>query len=156
MHIDRVCRLPYPLEAGFRGPILCSEASAELLPLVLEDAMKVGMTPDRHLIDRVVGQLRQQIAALPYKRWHASAPGWQIKLHPAGHILGSAYVEVRLSGKLATSADKGDWRIVFSGDLGAPHTALLPAPRAPWRADLLVLESTYGDRQHQGRSTRRR
>lgn len=156
VHVDHVGRLPWLLAAGFDGPILCSEASAELLPLVLEDALKVGITPDQSLIERLVARVRQQLVALPYKQWHALAPGWQVKLHPAGHILGSAYVEVRLSGALAASASRGDWRIVFSGDLGAPHTALLPAPRPPWRADLLVLESTYGDRMHQGRSARRR
>ena len=45
-------------------------------------------------------------------------------------------------------------RVVFSGDLGAPNTPLLPAPRPPERADVLVLESTYGDRRHEDRDTR--
>jgi len=156
VHIDHVGRLPYLLAAGFRGPIICSEASAVLLPLVLEDALKVGVTPDARLIARVLRQVSSQLVVLPYKRWHALASDWKIKLHPAGHILGSAYVEVRLSGRLAPSAPKGDWRIVFSGDLGAPHTALLAAPKSPFRADLVVLESTYGDRLHQGRASRRR
>jgi metallo-beta-lactamase family protein len=49
VHIDHVGRIPYLLAAGFRGPILCSEASAELLPLVLEDALKVGFTRDQGL-----------------------------------------------------------------------------------------------------------
>ena len=52
VHIDHVGRLPYLLAAGFEGPILCSEASAALLPLVLEDALKVGFTRDRRLIER--------------------------------------------------------------------------------------------------------
>lgn len=62
-----------------------------------------------------------------------------------GHILGSAYVEVDVDGQ----------RVVFSGDLGPPHTPLLYSPRSPARAVLLVLESTYGDRTHEGRSDQR-
>lgn len=155
VHIDHVGRIPYLLAAGYRGPILCSEASAALLPLMLEDALAVGATSDKQLIARVLAQIARQTIALPYKTWHPVAPGWRVKLHPAGHILGSAYVEVQLRDNLAATAADGEWRIVFSGDLGAPHTALLPAPRSPWRADHLILESTYGDRRHSGRRDRR-
>ena len=151
VHIDHVGRIPYLLAAGFRGPILCSEASAELLPLVLEDALKVGVTRDRTLIDRVLGVIRQRIIALPYGQWHeivTGSPGLIARLQPAGHILGSAYVEfdVRQGGQRE--------RILFSGDLGAPYTPLLPAPKPPYRADVVVLESTYGDRIHEDRRTR--
>jgi metallo-beta-lactamase family protein len=156
VHIDHVGRIPYLLAAGFRGPILCSEASAILLPLMLEDALAVGATSDRQLIARVLAQIESQLVVLPYKLWHSVAPGWRIKLQPAGHILGSAYVEIQLRDGLAPTSADGEWRIVFSGDLGAPYTALLPAPRAPWRADVAVLESTYGDRRHSGRADRRR
>ena len=71
-----------------------------------------------------------------------------IKFQPAGHILGSAYVECEVK----SAGEKH--RVVFSGDLGAPHAPLLPAPRSPYRADTLVIESTYGDRLHQGRRER--
>ncbi|KAA6183298.1 MBL fold metallo-hydrolase [Thiohalocapsa marina] len=151
VHIDHVGRLPYLLAAGYRGPILCSPASAELLPLVLEDALKVGFTRDARLIERVLAVLRQRIRALPYGQWHevvAGEPGLRIRLQPAGHILGSAYVECDLH---ETGTET---RVVFSGDLGAPHTPLLPDPQAPERADILVLESTYGDRCHEDRETR--
>ena len=67
----------------------------------------------------------------------------------AGHILGSAYVEIDISNN-----DKGKHRVVFSGDLGAPYTPLLPAPKPPYKADTLVIESTYGDKNHQGRKER--
>ncbi len=156
VHIDHVGRLPYLIAAGFRGPIFCSEASALLLPLVLEDALKVGVTRDARLIDQVLQQVSKQLVALPYKQWRELAPGWRIKLHPAGHILGSAYVEVQLQGSLAAAASDRQWRVIFSGDLGAPYTPLLPAPQPPYRADVVVLESTYGDRRHEGRADRRR
>ncbi|MEW6679338.1 MAG: MBL fold metallo-hydrolase [Pseudomonadota bacterium] len=153
VHIDHVGRIPYLLSAGFSGPILCSTASAHLLPLVLEDALKVGFTRDANLVERVLAQLRRQIVALPYGRWHVlytgAAAALRVKLHPAGHILGSAYVEFDArEGAQAT-------RVVFSGDLGAPYTPLLPAPKSPYGADILVLESTYGDRRHEDRRYRR-
>ena len=153
VHIDHVGRIPYLLAAGFRGPILCSEASAELLPLVLEDALKVGFTRDAKLIERVLGLIRQRVTALAYGHWHRVLDGasdLRIRLQPAGHILGSAYVECEI-GQGADAA-----RVVFSGDLGAPHTPLLPDPVSPERADLVVLESTYGDREHEDREHRGR
>ena len=148
VHIDHVGRVPYLLAAGYRGPILCSRASAELLPLVLEDALKVGFTRKRRLIEQVLAVLRERIQAVPYGDWHPVTEGLQIRLQPAGHILGSAYVECAVAG---TDAER---RLVFSGDLGAPNTPLLPAPQPPERADVLVLESTYGDRRHEDRAQR--
>jgi len=152
VHIDHVGRIPHLLAAGFRGPILCSEASAALLPLVLEDAMKVGVTRDARLIEGFLGLVRQRLVALPYASWHTVFDGvtrLRVKLQPAGHILGSAYVECDLHETGQTT------RVVFSGDLGAPYTPLLPAPKSPYRADVVVLESTYGDRLHEDRKLRR-
>ena len=152
VHIDHVGRIPHLLAAGFRGPVICSQASAILLPLVLEDALKVGFTRDESLIRRFLGEIRKQLVPLSYQAWHTVIDGptrLRVKLAPAGHILGSAYVQVNLE----SGADKE--RVVFSGDLGAPYTPLLPAPRAPYGADALVLESTYGDRRHPNRKDRR-
>jgi len=96
-----------------------------------------------------------RIRALPYGKWHlvyrSPDASCRIRLQRAGHILGSAYVECELSG----AAWPQPLRVVFSGDLGAPHAPLLPAPRPPWRADVLVLETTYGDRVHENRRDRR-
>ncbi len=153
VHIDHVGRIPYLLAAGYTGPIYCSEASALLLPLVLEDALKVGFTRNQALIQRVLGVLRQRIVPLPFKQWQtviAGTPGLRVRLSPAGHILGSAYVE--LDAQLGPGQKE---RVVFSGDLGAPYTPLLPAPKAPMTADVVVLESTYGDRNHEPRKQRR-
>lgn len=152
VHIDHVGRVPYLMAAGFQGPIYCSEASALLLPLVLEDAVKVGFTRDERIIAGFIAKLREQIVPLPYKQWQtviAGSPGLRVRLQPAGHILGSAYVEME------ASAGSEKRRIVFSGDLGAPYTPLLPAPKSPMQADIVVMESTYGDRVHEARKTRR-
>jgi len=152
VHIDHVGRIPYLLAAGYRGPIICSEASAELLPMVLEDALEVGMTRDRSLIERVLSLIRSRIVALAYGQWRTIVDGSaraRVRLQPAGHILGSAYAE------LEVEEENGRSRILFSGDLGAPFTPLLPAPKPPYRADVVVLESTYGDRMHESRRDRR-
>lgn len=153
VHIDHVGRIPYLLAAGFQGPILCSEPSALLLPLVLEDALKVGFTRNRRLIEQVLDVLRQRIIAIPYNQWYPldslnSSP-LAIRLQPAGHILGSAYVECRIG------QGRGQQKVIFSGDLGAPWAPLLSAPRPPRSADIVVLESTYGDRDHENRRHRR-
>ena len=144
-HIDHVGRLPYLLAAGYGGPLICSRPTARLLPLVLEDALKLGFTRKRWLIDKVLAEVEQRLVPLDYNAWHTVDAELRLRLQQAGHILGSAYVEV----------DAGGERIVFSGDLGAPHTPLLYSPRSPARADVLVLESTYGDRLHEGRRDRR-
>lgn len=155
VHIDHCGRLPWLLAAGFKGPILCSEPSARLLPTVLADAFAVGVSRDRALIERYLGKVEPRIRALPYGKWHlvyrSPDANCRVRLQRAGHILGSAYVECELSG----AAWPEPRRVVFSGDLGAPHAPLLPAPRPPWRADVLVLESTYGDRVHENRRDRR-
>ena len=156
VHIDHVGRIPYLLAAGFKGPILCSEPSAKLLPIVLEDAFKLGFSRDQKQVQRYLKLIEQRIVALPYKQWFTLVDGKQLKacirLQRAGHILGSAYVEVDLH--YPRTGEKK--RIVFSGDLGAPHAPILPAPKAPHKADILVIESTYGDRLHEDRRTRRK
>ncbi|MDP4536915.1 MBL fold metallo-hydrolase [Alkalimonas collagenimarina] len=158
VHIDHVGRIPYLLAAGFRGPIYCTEASAALLPLVLEDALKVGVTRDAKLIKTFLKVLQRQLVPCRYKEWcdlpspPAGSKGLQaqVRFQVAGHILGSAYLEIR-----HRIASKQPWfYTVFSGDLGAPHTPLLPAPKPPYKADVVVLESTYGDREHEDRRKR--
>jgi metallo-beta-lactamase family protein len=155
VHIDHVGRIPWLLAAGFEGPIICSQPSAKLLPLVLEDAFKLGISRDKALVEGYLKRIESRIVALPYKQWFAlldtPVHKVQIRLQRAGHILGSAYVEVDIS----QPGVKPGTRIVFSGDLGARHTPLLPSPKPPYRADILVLESTYGDRNHESRATRK-
>lgn len=158
VHVDHAGRLPFLLAAGFEGPIVCTPASAQLLPLVIADALEVGVTRDPRLIERVLERIRRQLVPVPYGQWHAlraGLPALQVRLQPAGHILGSAYVEfdLRLAAGRAAANRR---RVVFSGDLGAPWAPLLASPRAPLRADVVVLESTYGDREHEDRRTRRR
>jgi metallo-beta-lactamase family protein len=149
VHIDHVGRIPWLLAAGFEGPIYCSEPSAKLLPIVLEDAFRLSFSRQPESIARYMKLIESRLRPLPYKHWQTIFPGLQVRLQRAGHILGSAYVECKSgTGNNAT-------RVVFSGDLGAPHAPILPAPKSPQGCDILVIESTYGDKNHEDRKTRR-
>ena len=170
IHVDHCGRLPYLFGAGYRGPIFCTESSARLLPLVLEDALKLGITRDEDLVQRVIVALKKRLVALRYGEWREVGT-WdgittRIRFQQAGHIMGSAYVEVETSAGPGEAASPGKGtrsgkaevearRVIFSGDLGAPGTPLLPDPVIPRRADVLVLESTYGNRLHEDRHTRK-
>lgn len=155
VHIDHIGRLPYLMAAGFKGPIICTPPSALLLPLVIEDALKIGFTRDRRLIERFLDTVEMHLDPSPYGAWKTLLNDERykvkVRLQNAGHILGSAYVEIDVEDERASL----DNRYVFSGDLGPPDTPLLPDPTPLERADVLVLESTYGDRRHEGRRTRR-
>jgi metallo-beta-lactamase family protein len=158
VHIDHVGRIPYLLAAGFNGPIYCSQVSALLLPVVLDDALKFSFTHSSQILDKFEQKIKKIIVPLKYNQWVRISPNQsnsaadpsplKIKLSPAGHILGSAFVQCLLG------TGKNVNRIVFSGDLGAPYTPLLPAPRSPYRCDVMVLESTYGDKKHPPRHQR--
>lgn len=159
VHIDHVGRIPYLLAAGFTGPIYCTEASAHLLPLVLEDALKVGVTRDEQLIAGFLRAIEKQIVSCKFNTWlalptAANLPSAHFRLQKAGHILGSAYVEIKHNVSVQSSAKAKPFIAVFSGDLGAPHSPLLPAPKPPYAADVVVIESTYGDKNHENRRQR--
>ena len=150
-HIDHVGRIPYLMAAGFDGLVYCSEPTAALLPLVLEDAVKIGFTKNKQLINKFLKLLVSRIVAVPYGQWHKitlsknASNQLKVKFKPAGHILGSAYIECETNHQ----------RITFSGDLGGPYTPLLPNPKSPYKTDILVLESTYGDKNHINRKQRK-
>ncbi|CUS47132.1 MAG: metallo-beta-lactamase family protein [Idiomarinaceae bacterium HL-53] len=170
-HIDHVGRLPWLLMTGFRGPIYCTEATAHLLPMVIEDALKIGLTRDRKLIAGVLGVIERLLVPVGYDEWvKVDALPCSIRFRQAGHILGSAFVEVRvprsdfsltcISGDEArhrsdsSLTGEDDLKVVFSGDLGCKGSPLLPDPAPLERADVLVLESTYGDKNHENRAER--
>lgn len=146
VHLDHVGRIPALLAAGYRGPILCSEPSARLLPLVLEDAYKLSISSEPAQVARYLEFIRDLIVPLPFEQWHTlvEQPGLscRIRLQRAGHLLGSAYVECDVQHEQANT------RYVFSGDLGSGGNPLLRPLQPPERADVLILESTYGDRLH--------
>jgi metallo-beta-lactamase family protein len=135
VHIDHAGRIPYLLAAGLDKPIYCSEPTARLLPLVMEDALRIGFTRSRNLIHKFLRHVGKLLRPLPYNRWQAIADGVRIRLRTAGHVLGSTIFEVELP----------DGKVV-----------VLRKPDCPPKADLLVLESTYGDRLHETSEDRQR
>ena len=148
VHIDHVGRLPWLFAAGYDGPVYCSEPSARLLPIVLEDAFRLGISRQPEQVDAFLRLLHQRVVPVPYEAWTGVLLGDEkafIQLLPAGHILGSASVSCRDSLGHVT---------VFSGDLGARLAPILRSAQSPYRADCLVIESTYGDRFHEGRASR--
>nr|WP_321459122.1 MBL fold metallo-hydrolase [uncultured Vibrio sp.] len=144
-HIDHIGRLPWLLAAGFKGPIYCTQATAELTPLMLEDGLKLQLGLNYHQRQQVLNIIKKQLKPCDYQQWVELPDLADVRFQPAGHILGSAYVEFRLPN---------DEVVVFSGDLGPSNTPLLPDPQPPKRADYLFLESTYGDKHHEDIATR--
>ncbi|UTV29306.1 MBL fold metallo-hydrolase RNA specificity domain-containing protein [Photobacterium atrarenae] len=142
-HIDHVGRLPWLLAAGFRGPIYATEATAALLPLMLEDGLKISLGLNQQQCDQFTRVIKSLLKPIPFGcRVDLVWPDGeliQFCFRPAGHILGSAYIEIVLPD---------GHTVVFSGDLGPSHTPLHVDPVSPVRADTLVLESTYGDQHH--------
>ena len=94
VHIDHVGRIPQLLAAGFDGPILCSEPSARLLPIVLEDAFRLSLSAKNEDIERYLAILQRRIIAMPYDAWFTLLDNartcCRIRLQPAGHVMGSA------------------------------------------------------------------
>ena len=142
-HIDHIGRIPWLLAAGFRGPIYATEATAALLPLMLDDGLKIQLNLNRSQRSQFLSLIKSLLRPVPFG---CQAPvtlpsGERLVLYfrQAGHILGSAFVEVVMPDEQV---------VVFSGDLGPSNTPLLVDPVSPERADILVLESTYGNRVH--------
>jgi metallo-beta-lactamase family protein len=106
----------------------------------MEDALRIGFTRSRNLIKKFLHHIGKLLRPLPYGEWNVIEDGVKIRLHPAGHVLGSTIFDVDLP--------TGE-RVVFSGDVGTGSDPLLRKPVPPEKADLLVLESTYGDRLHE-------
>jgi metallo-beta-lactamase family protein len=156
-HIDHAGALPLLVVQGFRGAAWCTPATRDLSALLLPDSGRLQEEEARYANARgyskhAPGALplyseADALAALPalaplrHGERREIAPGVSIRLHRAGHILGSATVEMELSGP-ATA------RILFSGDLGRYGAPILPDPEPGVAVDALVLESTYAGRRH--------
>jgi metallo-beta-lactamase family protein len=157
-HYDHVGRLPMLVRQGWRGPVHATRATAQLAELVLRDAARLhaqdlarenrrraraGEPPLEPRFDETdVEILRPLFRRLEYDEPREVAPGVTVRLVDAGHILGSASVEASLE-------EAGERRVVvFSGDLGPRGAPILRDPTPFRRADVVLLESTYGDRDH--------
>jgi metallo-beta-lactamase family protein len=157
-HLDHSGRLPLLVKAGFRGPIYAHPATIDLTRILLRDSAylleketewsnrkraRKGLRPEAPLYTaRDLPAVIKRLRPLPYESGTEVLPGVNVRLHDAGHILGSSIVE------LTAPRDGTTRRVVFSGDLGHRDAPILRNPQTLSDADLVVMESTYGDRLH--------
>jgi metallo-beta-lactamase family protein len=156
-HIDHSGWLPRLVREGFKGPIHMSPATADLLGLLLYDSAKCqaedavyanrkGYAKHRPALplyeEADVDRTLRLVKSVPREEWFEPADGVRCRYHDAGHMLGSAFVEME------AAAVGGPRRILFSGDVGRYDAPLYNDPAVPTSCDYLVCESTYGDRDH--------
>jgi metallo-beta-lactamase family protein len=157
-HIDHSGMLPKLTRAGYRGPIWTTAGTADLLTWMLPDSARIQEFEVEQLNRRQRRRARdvvepiytaadadaclQQIKAVDYDQWQDVAPGIKARWWNAGHILGSASIELAITGE---GGDQGI-SMLFSGDLGPQESALQSPAEAPNGIDYLIVESTYGDR----------
>ncbi|GAB6194154.1 MBL fold metallo-hydrolase [Desulfocastanea catecholica] len=147
-HIDHIGRVPDLLDAGFRGEIICTHATRELLLPMLRDAMSFSSRTDQD-VRRLEALIDELAWGFELHETFSLKQKITFKLSNAGHILGSCFILFTFPG----DEDKA-YRVIFSGDLGCTDTPILPDPDPPDSCDLLILESTYGDRRHPSRKGR--
>ncbi len=147
-HIDHIGRVPDLIDAGFCGEILCTHGTKALMQPMLHDAMGFSKR-SRQRIKALERRIDELSWGFDYNETFSLKTGITVKLGNAGHILGSCFVTLGFPGDGSSG-----YTIVFSGDLGCSDTPILPDPDVPGYCDLLVMESTYGDRDHQDRSER--
>ncbi len=149
-HLDHIGWLPRLVDEGFAGPVLCSPYTAALGAIVLRDAAHLQEEDAQYAARKGFSRHARPLplfdAAAAEKAIGLFAPvgygqpvtigGFEVRLHRAGHILGSSTVEVRAGGRT----------LIVSGDLGRPDHPLLNPPEPVPAADTVVVESTYGDR----------
>ncbi|MFP4560478.1 MAG: MBL fold metallo-hydrolase RNA specificity domain-containing protein [Thiohalorhabdus sp.] len=157
-HLDHSGRLPLLVQAGFHGPIYTHRASRDLCRIMLKDAGNLNER-EAEAVNRKRARRRlepveplytvkeaqramRRFRALDYGETRRILPGVWLRLRDAGHILGSAIVELWLE------EDGRRRKLVFSGDLGHRGSPILREPECVEEADLVVMESTYGDRLH--------
>ena len=161
-HLDHSGLLPMLVHQGFKGPIHCTKATAELLEILLNDSASLYERDLEHKNRRLARQGKKQLKPMygkkdvskvlklcnghPYNK-PVSLSNQQgnrsvVTFYDAGHILGSAIVEVKIDEKQSMKS------LVFSGDLGNKNAVLMKDPTVLTKADVVLMESTYGDRDH--------
>ena len=151
-HIDHVGYLPRLVKQGFRGPVFCTPATAELMQLLLPDSAHIQEEEARYANKKGYSRHKpalplytasdaidalKQIETYDYGEDFSPAAGFDAWFHPSGHILGSAFLEMVVDGV----------RTVFSGDIGGYDDAIMRPPvDIPDGTDYILVESTYGGR----------
>jgi len=159
-HIDHSGNIPNLVKCGFKGDIITTSATRDLCSIMLRDSAKIQESDVAYLNKKrrnenlpplepiyttkdALASLKQFIG-ISYERPYLVAPGITLTFYDAGHVLGSALVVLDIA-----DADNGrPARVVFTGDLGRANRPILNDPIFLDRADVLIMESTYGDREH--------
>ncbi len=157
-HLDHVGYLPRLVKQGLKCPVYCTEPTADLMEILLKDTAKIQEEDAAHanenryskhevampLYDlKDVEKTLPLLNPVPADTFFELTDKIKIKFRKNAHILGATFIEMDVNGK----------RIVFSGDIGRPGDAMLQHREKPGKADILFVESTYGDRYHPSVST---
>lgn len=160
-HIDHSGNIPNLVKSGFRGGIICTYATRDLCTIMLRDSAKIqqydieylnkkrtrnNQPPLEPIYDNTdVLESLKYFMGVGYERPFQFLPGITLTFYDAGHILGSAITVLDIEDQ----EEHRDIRLVFSGDLGRPNRPILRDPTFIDRADILLVESTYGNRLHE-------
>jgi len=155
-HLDHCGRIPLLYNRGYKGKVLTTAATLDLARIVLLDAAALGLEELKrnhqenekplYTAEDVTTAMGRFDGSAAYGAWTELAPGIRATFHNAGHILGSAWILLEV--KEGSTAQ----RIVFSGDLGNRDKPILDPPEGAPAADFIVMESTYGDRNHRSQA----
>lgn len=158
-HIDHSGLIPKLIKHGYKGPVYATEATKDLLRIMLPDSGYIQETEVKY-VNRKNAQrglpavepiytkhdainALDYIKSVDFREWIEPLPGVRARYWNAGHILGSASIEVEIDG---AGRDGAPMKMLFSGDIGPHEKAFHPDPEAPSGIDYLFVESTYGDR----------
>ncbi len=157
-HMDHSGSIPLLVKKGFKGTIYCTDATLEMTALMLRDSARLqendaffynklhqtdGQAINPLYTEADVEASLPLFKAAPYETWLPLSPKVRFRLHNAGHVLGSAMIEIEVT----TAA--GPRTVFFTGDLGRRKALMMDSPDAPKGVDYLLIESTYGDRIHE-------
>ncbi len=163
-HIDHTGYTPRLMKYGYKGPIHCTPATAELLELMLMDsahiqeedaswANKKGFSKHKPAQPLYTSQDALQslklLHPIKFSKWQTLSSEIRMRLGNSGHILGAAFVEIRIKNTEPGGVNEGEKIIVYSGDVGRYNVPLHSDPDDLPACDVLVVESTYGTREHE-------
>jgi metallo-beta-lactamase family protein len=159
-HIDHSGRIPLLYKRGFKGEVICTDATKDLCSIMLPDSghimemetewknrkrIRQGLEPLEPLYTaKLAGVAIYLFRSCPYNRWIEIFEGLKVRFKEAGHLLGASIVELKIKEK-----DKGEVKLVYSGDLGNKNLPLIKDPSLIDYADYVIMETTYGNRYHQ-------
>lgn len=157
-HIDHSGRIPLLYKQGFKGTVVCTEGTLDLCSVMLADSGHIlefesewknrkrtrqGLEPVEPLYTSKIAQLSMYLfQGYPYDQWIELFDGLKIRFRDAGHLLGSAIIE------MLVSEDNKQTKLVYTGDLGNKNIPILKDPAIIDYADYVIMETTYGNRFH--------